>query len=162
MPIAPAWSSPYGAVLANSLLPRAGPELCAGAPSTGYQDSVLPSDRPTGPLRRLLHYFGLANATDDRLSPTGSRRPQPALAPAQEEEAEPSTVSPRRAAVERGARTAMAYFGLADDDEHNRRSRYGEVSSALDRDLDALRDRVAALEAQLDALTRESRTGRDG
>src|SRR6478736_3157455 len=31
MPIAPAWSSPYGAVIANSLLPRPGPELCAGA-----------------------------------------------------------------------------------------------------------------------------------
>jgi hypothetical protein len=28
---------------------------------------VLPSDPQPGPLRRLLHYFGLANLSDDRL-----------------------------------------------------------------------------------------------
>ena len=76
-----------------------------------------------------------------------------------EEEEEPDAVSPGRAAVERGARTAMVYFGLVDDEEHNRRSRYGEVSSALDRDLDALRERVAELEARLDALTPSPRDG---
>jgi hypothetical protein len=116
--------------------------------TAGYKRSVLPSDRPTGPLRRLLHYVGLANASDDRL-----RRANPPAPRATDDTEREERRAARRAALDRGTRTALVYFGLADDPERDRKSRYGEVSSTLDRDVDALRARVAELETRLEALT---------
>jgi hypothetical protein len=60
--------------------------------------------------------------------------------------------SGRREVVERHVHTAAMYFGLADDPD---RSRYGDVST----ELDALRARVAKLEAQVRALSRDSAGG---
>jgi hypothetical protein len=93
-------------------------------------ERVLPSDRPTSPFRRLLHSFGLANAADERLrQPLAAPRSARLTAPPEVEPGDVEwRVSPRRAAAERGARTALVFFGLVDDPERDRRSRYGEVS----------------------------------
>jgi hypothetical protein len=100
----------------------------------------------------VLHFFGLATTSDQRLS-RGSRAAAPAEPVARDEViAGEDRPTPRRETAERHARTALVYFGLA---EHPDRSRYGEVSPQLDADLDALRARVAELEAQLLALSRQ-------
>ena len=114
---------------------------------------MLPSDPQPGPLRRLLHYFGLANVSDDRLHrQASSAAPVAKLSVSTEQEDATAAEETGPSAAERVARTALVYFGLSDDPERNRRSRYGEVSSLLDRDIDALRARVAELEARLAAL----------
>jgi hypothetical protein len=59
---------------------------------------------------------------------------------------------PRAATGGRALNTALVYFGHADDPEPPRargRSRYGDVSPALDADVDALRARIAELERRL-------------
>ncbi|HEY7076892.1 MAG TPA: hypothetical protein VH418_16050 [Solirubrobacteraceae bacterium] len=114
---------------------------------------VLPSDPQPGPLRRLLHHLRLANRSDDRL-----RRPAASAAPLakrtlpteQEGAAPTDEVGP--SAAERVARTALVDFGLSEDPQPDRRSRYGELSTLLDRDIDALRAHVADLETRVDAL----------
>ncbi len=118
----------------------------------GYTSGVLPSERPTGPLRRVLHYFGLANATDERLR-------HPASAPrdvrvTSSEDAPPAVdETSTRERVARAAQTAAVYFGLADDPDPPGRSRYGrDVAAELDAEIDALRARVAELETQVKAL----------
>jgi hypothetical protein len=74
---------------------------------------VIPSDRPTGPIRRVLHYFGLANSTDDRFR----RRPAPPPA------TEPTTKERRphdwRETTERRLQTVATYFGLAGGPQGN-------------------------------------------
>ena len=108
---------------------------------------MLPSERPTGRFRRLLHYFGLANATEENLRRSGARA---AADPAPRDDQDARALKDaRREAAKQHAHTALVYFGLAEDPD---RSRYGDVSSQLDTDLEALRARVAKLEAQLAAL----------
>lgn len=95
---------------------------------------MLPTDRPRGPFRRLLIYFGLLASPDE-----------PVTAPAR------STRSERQNEEPAGkTRTALAYFGLVEGPAD---SRYGlNVKPELDDDVDALRARVAELEARLAAL----------
>ena len=60
--------------------------------------------------------------------------------------------SGKGAAANRIGRTVAVYFGLAEDEAgetHPGRSRYGNVSPALDAELRALRARVDALEARV-------------
>ncbi len=105
---------------------------------------MLPSEPPRGPFRRLLQYFGLVAPPDDRFR-TSSPAPPP---PARVDDTERGAGSP--SALERGSRTALAFFGLV---ENPYRSRYGaEVSRELDSDVDALRARVAELERRLAAF----------
>ena len=96
---------------------------------------MLPSDRSPGPFRRFLIYFGLAAPPEDGLNvPSASPVPQPA----------------REDGEERGIRKALVYFGLAEGPDP---SRYGTaVERELDDDIDALRSRVAELEARLRAI----------
>ena len=91
---------------------------------------MLPTEPPRrGRIRAALEYFGLA-------TPTGPPRAEP--------EQTSGSGEPGR------ARPLLVYFGLADDPN---RSRYGaEVRNELDQDVDALRARVAELEARLSAL----------
>src|SRR3712207_5785375 len=51
----------------------------------------------------------------------------------------------------RGLRTLAVYFGLAEDPAGRTfgRSRYGQTSARLDRDIDELRARIAELERRL-------------
>jgi hypothetical protein len=106
---------------------------------------VLPDDRPSGPFRRALRYFGLVSSSDERFQQPSSPAPtRPAAEP--EASSEPEARSePSEAAV--ALRKAAVYFGLADPPA---RSRYGEVERELDDDIDALRARIAELERRLD------------
>jgi hypothetical protein len=100
---------------------------------------VLPDERPSGPLRRVLRYFGLVDSSDERFQqPSRPAPPRPVVE--REASSEPSEVAV-------ALRKAAVYFGLADDPE---RSRYGEVNRELDEDIDALRARIAELERRLD------------
>jgi hypothetical protein len=100
---------------------------------------VLPDERPSGPLRRVLRYFGLVSSPDRRFEPPSRPTPpRPAAEPEASSEPSEFTVALRKAAV---------YFGLADGPEP---SRYGEVKPSLDEDIDALRARIAELERRLD------------
>jgi hypothetical protein len=100
---------------------------------------VLPDDRPSGPFRRVLRYFGLVSSSDERFQqPSSPAPPRPAAEPKASSEPSEVAVALRKAAV---------YFGLADGPEP---SRYGEVKPSLDEDIDALRARIAELERRLD------------
>ena len=92
---------------------------------------MLPTDPPRNPFRRLLIYFGLAEG------PSG---PAP----------EPNRAKPARASSGGQVRSTLQYFGLVEGPSD---SRYGAmVKPELDEDVDALRARVAELEARLAAL----------
>ena len=95
---------------------------------------MLENDRPRSRFRRLLIYFGLAeNPSNPATEPARSTRPM--------RKNEPPSGK---------ARATLAYFGLV---ERPADSRYGlDVKPELDDDLDALRARVAELEARLAAL----------
>jgi hypothetical protein len=105
------------------------------------------SSDSNGPVRRLLSYFGLVNSADDRFA----TRPN-AAASRPEEPATMTEGSRNGGAVNRIGRTVAVYFGLAEDEAGETRpgrSRYGNVSPALDAELSALRGRVDALEARV-------------
>lgn len=97
---------------------------------------MLPTDRPRGPLRRLLIYFGLAENPDNPIvEPARSTRPV----------LKDETLGGK-------ARSVLAYFGLVEG-EGKGDSRYGlNVKPELDDDVDALRAHIAELEARLAAL----------
>jgi hypothetical protein len=100
----------------------------------------------------VLHYFGLASATDERLrQPPAPRDMRVSFS----EDAQPDVdETPTRERVVRAAQTAAVYFGLADDPDPPGRSRYGrDVAAELDAEIDALRARVAELEKQVGALS---------
>jgi hypothetical protein len=103
-----------------------------------------------GPLRRLLSFFGLVNSSDDRFAPPAApARPHREMAPAETTAEERSTTGDTLGSA---ARTVAVYFGLAEPDADSTqpgRSRYGNVSPALDAEMNALRARVEALEAKL-------------
>jgi hypothetical protein len=95
---------------------------------------VLPTDRTRGPFRRLLIYFGLAENPDASVPGRGSS---------------PPPVTKEKSAGGKG-HSALAYFGLVEGPAD---SRYGlNVKPELDDDVDALRARIAELEARLAAL----------
>jgi hypothetical protein len=108
---------------------------------------MLPQDRPSGPLRRAVQYFGLANEPDARF-----RRRERESRPSQPVATASATgESSRTEDVARGLRTLAVYFGLAEapDGPARGRSRYGQTSTQLDRDIDELRAPIAELEARL-------------
>jgi hypothetical protein len=98
-------------------------------------------------IRRLLQYFGLLPAPDTPFEqPTVAPDPAPTHPP-----------EPRAEGFGRALRTGLVYFGLADDDGPiPGRSRYGDVATALDDEIDALKARVAELERQITRDQRES------
>jgi hypothetical protein len=114
-------------------------------------------DRSPSLFRRVLHYVGLANAPDTRFN---QRAVAPKARPDPPELVSHDQREPRAEAFGRALRTGLVYFGLAEDEEGHRtvgRSRYGDVGSALDDDIDALRTRVAELERRLSELAADRR-----
>src|SRR5690349_5053074 len=81
----------------------------------GNRVKVLPSERPSGTIRRVLHFFGLASATDDRfrqprgdsVRKDGTRVEDDAAA----QEARQRRLE-RREATERGSRRRLPTSGL--------------------------------------------------
>jgi hypothetical protein len=113
-------------------------------------------DRRPGRLRRALIYFGLA--ADPNAEPDDEHRREAAprreiARPAPMEPAAPEQARKERPALHQ----ALVYFGLAGGEPP---SRYGsEIPLALDRDIDALAQRVSELEDELRRLRAERPSG---
>ncbi|HEY6889840.1 MAG TPA: hypothetical protein VI300_18715 [Solirubrobacter sp.] len=110
----------------------------------------------------MLGFFGLISTSDDRFAvPVApQRRDETPRAPAGAKEG-----SETRATFAKAARTAAVYFGLAEAEagaSQPGRSLYGNVSPALDAELNALRARVEALEARLRETAGPDIDDRDG